>query len=283
VVAVGLLAPALVVVLGLFGGGLVLAVLQSLGIAPVTGEGHVTLVHYRDVLTDPEFRGSLLTSLWISATSTVLAVALGGTAALLLHRSGAIRAGLTLLQTSLPVPHLVGAATFGLLLSDSGLVSRLGHAVGLWRTPAALPPLVADPYSIGIIATYTWKEAPFVAIVALAALGPHIHDYEQLARTLAAGRLALLRHVTLPLLAPALLAAGMLVFAFSFGAYEVPALLGRSYPEALPVLAYRRFSAIELAARPAGLAVAVLIALVGALVAVGYAFAARALATRSTW
>ncbi|MEC3975843.1 ABC transporter permease subunit [Amycolatopsis sp. H20-H5] len=282
-VAVALLTPALVVVLGLFGGGLALAVAQSLGAAPVTGDGTLSLSSYTTVLRDPEFVSSVLTSLWIAAASTLLALALGTAAALTLRSSAAVSRGLALLQAALPVPHLVGAIAFSLALADSGLLSRLANVAGLAGTPADFPALVQDPHALGIILTYAWKETPFVAVVALSALGPRIREYETMARTLAAGPGARLRHVTLPLLAPALLAAGMLVFAFTFGAYEVPALLGRSYPEALPVLAYRGFSAVELDARPAGLAVAVLISVVGALATVGYGVAARILATRTSW
>lgn len=280
---VALLTPALIVVLGLFGGGLALAVAQSVGAAPVAGSATFTLTHYAAVLTDPEFAGSLATSLWIAAASTALAAAFGTAAALALRHSPIVRSGLNLLRLSLPVPHLLSAVAFGVLLADSGVLSRLARLSGWAPAQDSFPALVNDPASVGVVLAYTWKEAPFVAVVALAALGPRIADYERLASTLSAGRLARLRHVTLPLLAPALLAASTLVFAFTLGAYEVPALLGRSYPEALPVLAYRQFSAVELDARPAGLAVAVLISLIGALAVLAYAAAARRLGRRGPW
>jgi putative spermidine/putrescine transport system permease protein len=278
-----LLAPVLVVVVGLFGGGLALAVAQSLGISPLAGPGGLTARHYGSALTEPGVLGSALTSGWIAAASTAVALVLGASAAIALHRLRAVRAGVGLLQAALPVPHLVGAITFGLLLADSGLVSRLGAAAGLLDRPADFPALVDDPWAIGVITTYAWKEVPFVAIVALAALSGGADRFHHVAATLGAGRGARLRHVTLPLLAPALLAAGVLVFAFTFGAYEVPALLGRSYPEALPVLSYRLFSSVELDARPSGLAVAVLISVVGAVAAVGYAVATRRMTTRGGW
>ena len=66
-----------------------------------------------------------------------------------------------------------------------------------------------------------------------------------------------------------MIGASAIVFAFAFGAYEIPALLGASYPKALPVLAWERFTDPDLATRPEAMALAALIALVaGALVAV---------------
>lgn len=56
-------------------------------------------------------------------------------------------------------------------------------------------------------------------------------DHEAAARTLGATRWQAFRHVLLPMLMPALAAASALVFAFAFGAYEVPLILGVHAPE----------------------------------------------------
>jgi putative spermidine/putrescine transport system permease protein len=39
---------------------------------------------------------------------------------------------------------------------------------------------------------------------------------------------------------PAILSSSILIFAFCFGAFEIPLLLGQGSPSALPVLACRR-------------------------------------------
>ncbi len=74
-----------------------------------------------------------------------------------------------------------------------------------------------------------------------------------------------LRRITLPLAAPALVVGGTITFAYVLGSYEVAWLLGRTYPEPLPVLAFRLFSDTDLTARP--LAMAVSVATVGLVVA----------------
>ncbi len=61
------------------------------------------------------------------------------------------------------------------------------------------------------------------------------------------------------------MAASLIVFAFTFGAFEVPFLLGRSYPTILPVMAYDEYRSVELTDRPAAMAINVLITLVTAL------------------
>src|SRR5438045_8808904 len=90
-------------------------------------------------------------------------------------------------------------------------------------------------------------------------------EYEIVARTLGATPWQRLRHVTLPLIAPAVVSASLIVFTFVFGAFEVPFILGRPYPSMLAVVAQRRFMSTDLADRPGSIAVAVLIALITAL------------------
>ena len=67
------------------------------------------------------------------------------------------------------------------------------------------------------------------------------------------------RYVVLPLIAPATLSASIVVFAFVFGAFEIPYLIGARYPAALPVLAFRSYADFNLHARPEAMAMNVFI------------------------
>ena len=69
----------------------------------------------------------------------------------------------------------------------------------------------------------------------------------------------------MPMIFPGVLSASIIVFAFTFGAYEIPALLGANYPAALPVLAYQKYTNVDLAARPEAMAMAVIIAILCAI------------------
>jgi putative spermidine/putrescine transport system permease protein len=69
---------------------------------------------------------------------------------------------------------------------------------------------------------------------------------------------------------PGVVAASLIVFAFTFGAFEVPYLLGQTYPTMLPVTAYNEYRSIDLSSRPAAMAINVLIALITALFAAAY-------------
>lgn len=269
-----MLAPAMAVIVLLFGGALWFGLLRSLGYNPAIGAETVSLGAYQRLLTGQyalSFWRGLALSLWVSLTSTALSalVALG----LALTLRGAFygrRMGVFFLQFNLPIPHVIAAIGMLFLLSQSGLLSRLGAQLGWVGSPSDFPVIVRDAWGIGIILAYIWKEAPFIAVIVLAVLQSLGSNYEDAARNLGANGWQRFRYVTLPLVTPALLSASVLVFAFVFGAYEVPALLGVRFPQALPVLALEFFRDADLNARAEAMALSLMIAAVVMLLVWGY-------------
>ena len=69
---------------------------------------------------------------------------------------------------------------------------------------------------------------------------------------------------------PSLFSASIIVFAFSFGAYEVPALLGVTYPQMLPVMSFEFFLNPDLNARSEGMALSIIIAMIVMILVVFY-------------
>ncbi|WP_128514178.1 ABC transporter permease [Tabrizicola thermarum] len=259
-----LLAPALLVLAGLFLTGLGLTLLRSFRYLPGLGLTEPDLAAYAAVLTAPGFLRSLALSLWIATASTVIAAVLALAAALLLRQTFPGRTLIAfLVQLNLTIPHIVGAIGILYLVSQSGSFARLAHAAGLISAPAEFPILTHDPYAIGIILLYVWKELPFITLILLANLQTLGEDHEAVARSLGASRWQAFRHVLLPMVLPGLATASALVFAFAFGAYEVPLVLGAHAPKALPVLAWQAWTDTDLASRSEAMAMAVVIAVVG--------------------
>jgi putative spermidine/putrescine transport system permease protein len=259
-----MLAPVFLVLGGLFLMGLGLTLLRSLRYMPAVGLTSPDLAAYAAILTAPGFLRSLALSLWIATASTLLSAMLALAAALLLRQSFPGRALISfLVQLNLTIPHIVGAIGILYLVSQSGSFARLAHAIGLISGPQDFPALTHDPWAIGIILLYVWKEVPFITLILLANLQTLGEDHEAVARTLGASRWQAFRHVLLPMLMPGLAAASALVFAFAFGAYEVPLLLGQHAPKALPVLAWQASTDTDLARRPEAMAMAMVIAGIG--------------------
>lgn len=242
---------------------------QSLGVLTIIGSTKISLDAYAKLLlgnspTTQEFWPALGFSLWISTISTLLSATGAMLLAILLtYRRKAIdRLALLSLNTNLSFPHLVWAVTLSLLLAQSGLLARMSAALGLISMPAEFPVLVRDRYGLGIILHYMSKEIPFLTLIVLAVIRTQGHSYDLVAENLGANAWQRLRYVTLPLVLPALSAGAALVFAFVFGNYEVPALLGVRYPRTLSVLALEFFLNPDLNRRAEGMAMSLLMGLI---------------------
>ncbi len=256
-----MLAPALVVILVLFAGGLALGFSQSLGYMPIIGAYGFNLDAYLQLIKSPGFVPSLLLTIFISVLATLLAVVLAVATALTLRKRFVGKKIVSFLyQFPLTVPHLVVAVGVLLLVSQSGLMARAAFQVGLISDPAQFPILVFDDLGIGVILVYVWKEVPFIGLIALAVLQSMGNDYEEQARTLGANSWQTFRHVLLPVIIPGILPGSIIIFAYVFSSFEVPFLLGKSYPAMLSVLSYRLYTDVDLDARPQDMAMSILIA-----------------------
>jgi len=263
-------APAATIVGVLLLGGILVSALEALGLLHSISGNQLTFQHFGLVLTAPGFAESLLLTVLVSLISTALTVVFAVMSAFALRRMRRVQRLVTYLyQLPLTLPHLVIAAAGIMLLSQSGLIARLVTSFGIIGQPSEFPPLTNDRFGIGIIIVYVWKQVPFVGLFALTMLQTVGKDYEAVARTLGARPRQAIRFVLLPLIGPGLIPASIIIFAFVFGAFEVPLLLGTRYPSMLSVLAYRLHTDVDLAMRPQSMALSLLIALFAfALVAV---------------
>ncbi len=266
-----LLMPAIVVILLLFMGGLITGFLRSLGYFPLIGLNDFNFDAYTSIFTDNGFIRSFILTFHIAFTSTLIASILAVASAMLLRPAfRGKRFVQFIFSLNLTIPHLVGAVGVLYLFSGSGLVSRLATGAGLIDSPAGFPAMVNDPWALGIIIQYVWKEIPFIGVIVLAILLSVGEDYESVARSLGANRWQAFRNVTLPLIMPGVVSASVIVFAFTFGAFEIPWLLGSTFPKALPVLAFESYTDVDLAARPQAMAMAMVIAVMSSLMILAY-------------
>ena len=263
------LAPALTIIVILLGASLAYGIAQSLGLMSGLNESSFSPRAYADLFSGQgiagrEFWGSLGFSLWVSLASTLISAFL---ALLLAFWLSGSRFDTLALNSNLAFPHLVWAIGLLLLLSQSGLLARWAASLGWISMPAEFPVLVRDKYGFGIILSYIGKEVPFLALLVISVLQTQPDGYNLVAENLGASRWQRIRYVTLPLVLPALLSGSLLAFAFIFSSYEVPALLGVSYPRMLPVLALRFFNDPDLSARADGMAISLVITVITLVVA----------------
>ena len=271
-----LLSPALALVLFLFIGGLGFGIAESLNYMPIIGLDDPNLDAYRSIFNDKAFYRSLLLTLHVAITPTLLAVIGALAFGLVLRQSFRGKRFFTFLFSfNLPIPHVVGAIGILFLFSQSGFFARIGHALGWVDMPSDFPILVNDPYAIGIIFEYVWKETPFIGVIVLAILQSIGEDYEAVAQTLGANRWQRFRYVLLPLVLPGVLIVSVAVMAFFFGDFVIPTILGQTYPTVLAVEAVKDYTHYDLRNHPIGVAQALVIAVLGTMLVFVYMYLNR--------
>ncbi|MBD1869278.1 ABC transporter permease subunit [Cyanobacteria bacterium FACHB-471] len=264
-----LMLPAVGIVGLLFGGGLVLALLQSVGAIGLLGS-QISLTAYQAALTNPEFLRSLTLSLYIAVVATGLSTVLSVGLALLLRTAG--RWASFACQITLPIPHLVGIAGVLLLLSPSGFISRSLYALGLIQSDQDFPLLVNDAGNIGVLLHFLWKEIPFITLILLAVLRSINPAYEMQAQILGATPWQRFWNVTLPMMRTGILSSSLIVFGYIFASFEVPFLLGSTRPRTLPVLVYRAFTDSDIARRAEAIALGIILSILSLLIIVAYSW-----------
>ncbi len=264
-----------ILLMSLFLMGLCTGITQSFGVIPVFGLTKPTVRYYIEILTYKDLVASIVYSLKIAMVSSIFAVILGSIICLFLvyrERDNKDEMSITERILKLPVitPHVVTAVFAINLFSNNGQLARLFFHLGIIQNQNQFPTLIHDRQGIGIVLAYVWKEAPFIVFFVLSLMKNINGKLGEVARNLGASEIQTMWRVTLPLCKESILSAWMIIFVFAFGGYELPFLLGATWPRALPVLAYQEFTTPDLQHRPYAMAINGLILFLSIVCAVGY-------------
>lgn len=182
-----------------------------------TWEG-ATLDWYFKLLRDPQVLSSLRNSLIVAFSATVLATALGTAAALAFHRHRFRRQGLLdgLITLPIVVPEIVMASSLLLLFAAFGF--KLGF--------------------LTVILAHVGFSLSYAVVVVRARLAGFDRSLEEAAMDLGAGPWATFFKVTLPGIAPGILAAALLVFALSIDDYVITSFVAGVGSTTLPIQIY---------------------------------------------
>jgi molybdate transport system permease protein len=161
-------------------------------------------------------------------------VILGVPLAWVLARSQArgISALRALVTLPLVLPPVVGGVALLLAFGRQGILGRL---LDQW-TGITLPFTTA-----GVIIAETFVAMPFLVITVEGAFRAADRGYEEAAATLGASRLAVFRTVTLPLIAPSMLAGAVLCWARALGEFGATITFAGNFPgrtQTMPLAVY---------------------------------------------
>ncbi|UTI64340.1 ABC transporter permease subunit [Paraconexibacter antarcticus] len=246
-----MLAPAVLVMLVLFGGAMAGAVRTS--VTPLGG--HAGAGAWSTLLHDSEFHDAVAFTLRTAVLSTGLAALLAVLVALAARRSGTVVRAL--LAAPVPVPHLLVATVAVLWLAPGGLAERI---------LGGLPfDVVHDRAGAGVVLVYIYKEVPFLVVLLLSAMGQGYRERDEAAAAVGVSPAQRLRWVLWPTIRGPLVVGCIVVFAYVAGAFEVPLALGPSYPPTVAEYALQRSDA-DLISGPSVAAAALLVSAAASIV-----------------
>jgi iron(III) transport system permease protein len=189
----------------------------------VSAPSGATLGHYVTVLSSPPmlkaFWNTAVLSFWVGVAS----VAIGAPLAWLTARTDVPGAGLirSLVLASFVTPPFLGAFAWVMLAGpNAGLLNVL------WRDVTGAEGPLVDIFTMpGLIFVVTMYTFPYVYIMIANTLALIASDLEEAAAILGAGRLAVARTVTLPMVAPALVSGFILSVLQALALFGSPAIL----------------------------------------------------------
>lgn len=188
--------------------------------------GRLTLEHWGRFWGSGTETGALWGSVWISVASVALSALVGVPLAFLFARREFPGRRVLGALAAMPVllPPLVGTISFLFLYGESGFLTRgvqvaLGLAEPPWRLSGAWAVLLVHAYTMYVY-FYLFTAAGLARLDA---------SYAEAASALGAGRWTTLRRVTLPMLAPALGGAALLVFMTSMASFSAPYVFGGGF------------------------------------------------------
>lgn len=219
---------------------LAMLVLGSIGVEGDVSKG-LTLASYAEAYGSARTYRLLGNSLVYAAGTAACALVLGTGAAWLVERTNAPlrRAFFALSLVPIIVPGVVNTIAWVFLLSG-----RIGL---LARGYAELTGASAAPFTIFSLPGMIWVEglhlSPLVFLLMTAAFRSMDPSLEESAAMSGAGTLGTLRRITLPVLAPALASATLIMAVRSLESFEVPRILGT--PAGIPVFTAEIYRALH--------------------------------------
>ncbi len=211
--------PSIVFLLCFFG----VPVYEILQTGAYNADGNLSLAQFHRISGDIVYAKVLWTTFKISLLTALFAVGLGFPVAYFLSQISDRRRGKWMIWLLIPfwTSYLVKTFAWILVLSKTGVLASIAMGLGLVDDPQALAPSLS-----GVMIGMVHAMLPLAVMNMLPIMRGVNAQLLQAAETLGANRTVAFFSVFLPLAAPGMAAAGLLVFITSLGFFILPALLG---------------------------------------------------------
>lgn len=237
----------------------------------------VGLENYAGLMQDPFFWRALQNTLIILVVSIIVLIPGSFGLALLLHRrlpgAGVLRA--LVFAPAIIAPILVGLIWVFLLDPKLGILSKVLVALGAPDTLQLIGGDTLTPYSVALV--FIWSSAGFAMTIFYAGLQMLPADVMEAAALDGATGWQRVRHITIPMMRETFAITSVLLITNVFKIFELVYVLTSGGPvhRSEVLVSYMYFVTFTNLQYGPGMALAVIVTLLGAIVSIGYLFLIR--------
>jgi putative spermidine/putrescine transport system permease protein len=219
-----LLVPGLGLIITLMGTVVYMAIAQSFGLYPLSGEGGFSVEFWEKMAGRKVYARSVGYSVYIGLFSAIVSVALAYPLAIWLRRPfpGSVTIS-AILKAPLLVHGLVAAFLFINVIAYHGILNQFMQWAGLWDGPRRMQ---NDDAAIGVLILQVWKNMPYALLIMAGSVQAVGDDLLDAARDLGAGAFARFRKVIAPLSLPAMQASLVIIFMGAAADFSFQVLAG---------------------------------------------------------
>jgi len=183
-----------------------------------------TIDNYIRIFTDPAYYRILLNTFWIVTVATIFLIIIGYPIAYYLARINVGIGDRLLLFTIIPVEinYLIRIYAWRMILGENGFLNLLLISLGIIDKPLTI--FFYSWVAVVIVLIHEWL--PYVVVPFYVNIRGIPNEIYEAAMDLGAGRLHVLRTITLPLSKPGVLSVVFMVFIPTLGEFAIPALVG---------------------------------------------------------
>lgn len=232
--------------------------------------GTITWFHWKNIfsgrISGSFFYRPLLNTLLTGTVAALIAMLLGSILSWLVTRTDL--PGRNWLKTLLTLPYIIPSFAIALAWETLFRNPHIGGQPGFFQVVFNVPPPEWLSYGpVPIIATMVIHFFPFALLLVSGALATIDTQLEEGAELLGAGRWTILRKITFPVVAPAIMAAFVLTFGRTIGTFALPYLLGG--PIRYHTLATMLFTSLKMGFEPIAYVLGIVLIFITSLVVYG--------------
>lgn len=205
-------------------------------------EYDLNLDNYRRVFTDAVYLRILWKSLWLAIINTLLCLIIAYPFAFYIARQTPSRQNFLIFLVMIPfwTNFLVRTYALIFILRDTGLINNILIGLGVIEEPVVIM-FTQTAVMIGLLYGYL----PFAVLPLYASIEQLDFNYVQAAQDLGANNVQVFLRVILPLTMPGVIAASIITFIPTLGAYVTPDLMGGSNTYLIGNLLQQQFMTVR--------------------------------------